>query len=225
MDLYHLINRGVDRRDIFMDDTDRHRFVYGLWSFNNVAPIANTYTFSRTATFGPTRSKSEERKPLVDIHAWCVMNNHYHLLVSAREEKGITRFITKLNVGYAKYFNERHARTGTLFQGRTRKVLIDRDAHFLYILHYIHLNPLDYLEGAKTWRERDKKAVQNTQVVLEYLNGYRWSSYLDYIGNQNFPSLISNTLRDPADDYQRSIGDHLSMHRTEKDLLSQIVLE
>ena len=77
------------------------------------------------------------------------MGNHYHLLLSERREGGISDFMRKVNVGYAKFFNEKYKRTGTLFQGRTKKVLVDSDAHFLHILHYIHLNPLDLLNGAK----------------------------------------------------------------------------
>lgn len=63
------------------------------------------------------------------------MANHYHLLLSELVEGGITLFLRKLNIGYAKYFNERHGRQGTLFQSRTKKILIERHAHFLYILH------------------------------------------------------------------------------------------
>ncbi|MFA6519841.1 MAG: hypothetical protein WCT41_03420 [Candidatus Paceibacterota bacterium] len=138
------------------------------------------------------------------------MENHYHLLLSERVAGGITRFLTKLNIGYAKYFNERNRRNGTLFQGRTKKILIGREAHFLYILHYLHLNPLDYLKGSSKWRERDKGSVKNTREALEYLNEYRWSSYLDYCEKKNFPSILTKDLfEDPHENYQKTLGEYL----------------
>ena len=150
MELYHVLNRGVEKRQIFLDDQDRKRFVSGLDLFNDRQPVDNLRLVINGTLIRPTRSKENH---LVDIHAWCLMGNHYHLLVSERIEGGITRFLMKLNVGYAKYFNERYKRSGTLFQGRTKKVHITKDLHFLHILNYIHLNPLDFSKGSQNWRE------------------------------------------------------------------------
>lgn len=122
------------------------------------------------------------------------MNNHYHLLLSERVEDGLSLFLRKLNVGYAKSFNEKYKRTGTLFQGRTKKILVNNHAHFNYILHYIHLNPLDYHTGSELWRERSHWGIANAQDALEHLDHYRWSSYLDYRGKKNFPSILSPTF-------------------------------
>lgn len=121
------------------------------------------------------------------------MKNHYHLLLSERVEGGITLFLRKLS-GYARYFNERHRRHGHLFQGRTKKILIERQEHFLYILHYLHLNSLDYFPGAKKWRERDKGTIPEISRVLEYLQNYRWGSYLDYCGISNFSSILTKSF-------------------------------
>jgi putative transposase len=152
------------------------------------------------------------------------MKNHYHLLLSELTEGGLTRFLMKLNVGYAKYFNERYTRTGTLFQGRTKKILIEHDAHFLYILHYVHLNPLDYLKGATAWRERDKSFIKNTKEALEYLNEYRWSSYLDYCGKKNFPSILTKDIFESVSDtYRKTIESYLK--DTEVSPLSSFPLE
>ncbi len=226
MEIYHLLNRGVDKRNIFLDEKDRFRFVYGLYSFNDTRPIANTYNFSRsvpsldpsTLTFGPRRSKSGERKPLVDLYGWCLMDNHYHLLVSEREPGGISQFTMKLNVGYAKYFNERYERSGTLFQGRTKKVLIECDQQFNYILHYIHLNPLDYLKGAEDWRIRSKRGIKNAEAALKYLRQYRWSSYFDYSGVKNFSSVITKKLQDNTPgEYVQSLKRYVKESETDSD--------
>lgn len=149
-----------------------------------------------------------ERERLVDIHAWCIMGNHYHLVLSEVVDEGITRFITKLNVGYAKYFNERYKRAGTLFQGRTKRVLIDSDEHFLHMLHYIHLNPLDFLKGAETWRTHE---IRSAKDALGYLDTYRWSSYLDYCEKKNFPSIITKEVFGHVfENYRREIRSYLS---------------
>ena len=125
------------------------------------------------------------------------MKNHYHLLLSERIERGLTLFLRKLNVGYANYFNEKYRRSGALFQGRTKKVLIPSSAHFLHILHYIHLNPLDYLSGAQGWRNN---RVSEPRKAKAYLEKYRWSSYMDYCGAKNFPSVAA------MDFFKDSIG-------------------
>ena len=88
----------------------------------------------------------------------------------------------KLGTGYAGYFNKKYDRVGGLFQGRFKAVLINQDSHFIHLPYYIHLNPLDLINyGGSTsivW-----------QKEMEFLENYRWSSFLDYIGKNNFPSV------------------------------------
>ncbi|HQT83006.1 MAG TPA: hypothetical protein PLW99_02570 [Candidatus Paceibacterota bacterium] len=211
MELYHVLNRGIDERRLFLDSQDYARFVHTLYEFNDTRPADNLHRL-----FNPKMkdlgglSFQRPREKLVTIHGWVLMKNHYHLLISELVEGGLVRFMTKVNVGYAKYYNERYARHGHLFQGKTKKIRIEHDAHFLYILHYLHLNPLDYLTGATKWRERDKGSVKNIREALTYLNKYRWSSYLDYCGAKNFPSLITKDLfKDASGDYREAVRDYL----------------
>ncbi len=203
MELYHALNRGVEKRSLFMDEKDRIRFVHDLWEFNDVKPAPE---FIRYRDFvNPDIGRM--RTLIVDIHGWCIMQNHYHLLLSERVEGGLALFLRKLNVGYANYFNERYKRVGTLFQGRTKKIHIDSDAYFLHILHYIHLNPLDFLKGAESWRGLE---VVNAKDALRHLQEYRWSSYLDYCGKKNFPSVITKDLfGDVFRNYQKTIQSYL----------------
>src|SRR3989344_263073 len=206
MEIYHALNRGVDGREIFKDDRDRMRFVHDLFDFNDQAPAPHMRSPGKIGGFVNTRI----RKRLVHIHGWCLMKNHYHLILSERIEGGLSLFLRKLNVGYANYFNERYSRIGTLFQGRTKKILMEHQAHFLYILHYVHLNPLDYLSGAQKWRERSKSSIKTARGALEYLNTYRWSSYLDYIGQTNFPSILSTSLfTDSPTRYEHELQEYL----------------
>lgn len=91
----------------------------------------------------------------------------------------------KLGSGYANYFNLKNRRVGSLFQGRFKAVLINQEEHFRYLPIYIHLNPLDLVRPE--WREGK---IKNYSEAIEFLKSYRWSSYLDYIGQPNFPNLI-----------------------------------
>ncbi len=194
-----------------MEDRDYLRFIHDMYEFNDVSPAdSNTgYRFKSTDIVSPYMKRSRER--LVEIHGWCLMKNHYHLLLSELVESGISLFLRKLNVGYAKSFNEKYARKGTLFQSRTKKILIKREAHFNYILHYIHLNPLDYLSGAEKWRERDYMGIKSTKDALSHLEQYRWSSYLDYAGKKNFPSILTTSLfKDALGNYSNSLSEYLT---------------
>jgi len=215
MNIYHALNRGVERRTIFVDTQDYARFVHDLYEFNDATPAGQTHT---ARTFSSSSMADirclplkRERKKLVDVHGWCIMRDHYHLLLSEKIEGGVGLFLRKLNVGYAKYFNTRYERNGYVFSGRTKKVHIENDAQFNYILHYIHLNPLDYLKGAEEWRIRSKGGIKNSNEALMYLKSYRWSSYTDYIGEQNFPSVLTTSLFGEAPGgYEKTIAKYLN---------------
>ena len=199
MELYHVMSRGVEKRKIVMDDRDRARFVHDLFVMNDSQLVRHISQPGRN-----TSDFSGSRRLLVHIHAFCLMDNHYHLLLSDVVESGIPKFIQKLNMGYTKYFNERHNRSGALWQGKHKKVHITEEKHFLYIPYYIHLNALD--STASEWREG---RVRNSVRALKDLRNYRWSSHLDYLGKKNFPSItyrnfIAESLGS-ASEYEREI--------------------
>lgn len=178
--IYHVYNRGVEKRVIFKDNQDHSRFVKGLAVFNDTNIIDDF-----NDRFNRIINKSYQTKPIVDIMAFCLMPNHYHLLLRQREDKGISKFMRKLGIGYVNYFNLKHERVGTLFQGKFKSVLIDNDSQFLYIPHYIHLNPLDLI--FPDWRE---KKTTNKKKAIDFLNNYEWSSYRDYVGGNNFDIVL-----------------------------------
>ena len=211
MEIYHVLNHSIEGRNLFLDSQDYARFVHNLYEFNDTRPADNLHRL-----FNPGMkdlgglSFRRVRKKLVEIHGWCFMKDHYHLLISELIEGGLIKFMMKVNVGYAKYYNERYRRHGHVFQGKTKKILIGNEAHFLYILHYLHLNPLDYLTGATKWRERDKNDIKNAKEALKYLDGYRWSSYLDYCDKKNFPSILTkNLFGGMFDNYQETVEEYL----------------
>lgn len=186
--LYHVVSRGVDKRKIFLDEADYFRGVHDLFEFNDIEPVNNlTYFFRRNPKdVGRPYIEKEKRrrKLLVNVHAFCFMPNHTHFLLSAVVENGIPLFMKKFNGGYAKYFNEKYQRTGTLFEGRYRRVIVENERHFIHLPYYIHLNPLDLV--IPEWRNKELRKIEK---ATKFLDSYRWSSHLDYCGIKNFPSV------------------------------------
>lgn len=185
-EVFHVFNRGVDKRKIFIYDTDYIRFLHNLFEFNNLERKNNNfYCFNKKNNDIASRYK----KRLVDIFAFCLMPNHYHLLLSPIEEDGITKFMQKVNMGYAKYFNQKYDRKGTLFESRFKNIAIKKDTHLKYIPFYIHLNPLDL--KFPEWR---KNEIKNYNEAFNFLKNYKWSSHLDYLGQNIFSSILQKEL-------------------------------
>jgi len=185
--IYHIYNRGVEKRDIFLDDKDYLRFIHDLFEFNDRDPAFNVaYYFNSKSKEVKSQYLEKERKPrklLVEILLFTLMPNHFHLLLKQKQENGIVKFMQKLGTGYTNYFNKKYDRVGGLFQGRFKAVLINEEAHLIHIPFYFHTNPIDLIYGSSTsidWRGQ-----------IEFLENYRWSSFLDYIGKKNFPSVTS----------------------------------
>ena len=189
-EIYHIYNRGVDKRDIFMDDEDRMRFIHDLYEFNDRNPALNLNDrLKRSKTnnreVGLPEIQRNPRELLVEILAFCMMDNHFHLMIRSVSENGVTEFMRKLGTGYTNYFNKKYERTGALFQGKFKSVHLEKDSHLMYLPIYIHFNPLDF--EFPEWR---KGKIKNYKKAIEFLDTYRWSSYMDYTGQKNFPSLI-----------------------------------
>jgi len=185
--IYHVYNRSVEKREIFVDDQDRFRFIHDLFEFNDEAPAVNFYykrPLIQSYEAKPRKIEQQKRKLLVEILAFVVMPNHFHLLLRQIKENGISNFMHKLGTGYTMYFNQKYERAGSLFQGTYKAVLVNQEAHFIHLPYYIHFNPLDL--KFPEWRDRE---IKNYKQAMKFLENYRWSSFLDYIGKKNFPSV------------------------------------
>ena len=185
--IYHLYNRGVEKRNIFVDNADRQRFVNGLYFYNDANPVVNTSRLCEVLL--RTVGKKEERQKLIEILAFVLMPNHYHLLVKTLVENGLTDFTRKMGTGYTNYFNIKYERVGALFQGKFKSVLIERDEQLFYIPYYIHLNPIELIDHK--WKEKE---IRDFKKTFDYLKNYRWSSFPDYIGNDNFARIINKKI-------------------------------
>ncbi len=187
-EIYHVYNRGVEKRNIFLNEKDHLRFILNLYEFNNSVPAHNVgYNFERLPI--EVRLQYPRKETLVEILAFCMMPNHYHLLVKPAKEAGLTDFMRKLGTGYTNYFNLKYNRVGALFQGKFKSVLLKQEAHFQHLPHYMHLNPLDLY--IPQWKEQ---RVEDPEKAIDILTSYRWSSFRDYIGKENFPTVTERTF-------------------------------
>jgi len=163
---YHVTARGNERRDIYRDDADRLKFLALL----------------------------ENQSERFWIRPWCyvLMNNHFHLGLETCEAN-LSRAMQWLNVSYSVWFNRRHHRSGHLFQGRFKAVLVDWEGFGLELTRYVHLNPVrvDTLGLGKADRERHRRGLGKAEERekglerRERLNSYRWSSYGATIGRES----------------------------------------
>jgi len=137
---YHIYNRGVDKRDIFMNKHDLNRFVLSIKEFNINKPIGSIQSNLKGKT-DLDRFRDKEG-PLVSIVCYCLNPNHFHFIIRQEAEGGISEFFKRLLGGYTLYFNKVHKRTGSLFQGRFKSKMIKNDAYFLKIRPYVNTNYL-----------------------------------------------------------------------------------
>lgn len=211
---YHIYNRGVEKRNIFLDDQDYRVFLHLLKFFLSPSEIQEKHPLTDLTGFNPVRLR-----PLrtlfgeIDLLVYCLMPNHYHLLAKQASRMGITKFVRKISTTYAMYFNRRYKRVGHLFQGAYKAALIENDAYLLHLSRYIHLNSV---------------ALTGSNPV-----NYPYSSYGYYLGLKSSewikPKFIldyfeSNPILLPKDinSYQRFVEDYL---QDSKEILGTLVLE
>lgn len=195
-DIYHLFNRGVEKRNIFMDESDLFRFIFSLYECNdaNFVIMRNRINnrFFRKNYIGDTYANlpafQTKREMLVEIIAFVLMPNHYHLIVRPLVEGGVSLFMKKLSNSYTGYFNDKYARKGmgALFQSAFKAVRVDGDGQFLHLVEYLFSNPVEIIEPE--WKDR---GTQDFKKAIEFVNNYKWSSYYDSIGIDNFPSVTA----------------------------------
>lgn len=221
-EIYHIYNRGVEKRNIFLDNRDYFRFIHDLFEFNDENPVLNiNYYFNPQSMEVELRyierKKRKPRKLLVEILTFCLMPNHYHLILRQKKEKGIVRFMQKLGTGYTNYFNKKYERVGGLLQGRFKAIHINKQEYLDYLFYYIHFNPFDLIEPG--WREED---IKNYQKAIKFLNSYRWSSHLDFIGKNNFPSVTQREfllkIIGGEENYKQNIKNWLQEIASRKDI-------
>ncbi len=130
--VYHVYNRGVEKRDIFLDDQDYSVFI----------GLLKKYLTGKT-TNNNNRHAFSSLKGRIDLLSFCLMPNHFHLLFYQKDEKALTQLMRRVNTGYVMYFNNRYGRVGSLFQGIYKASLVEKDDYLHRVSRYIHANPDD----------------------------------------------------------------------------------
>lgn len=212
---YHAYNRGVEKREIFLDDQDYRVFLSFLKAYLCPQldpkivlehPLAQM-TGSRPVRIRPLRSFAEE----VSLLCYCLMPNHFHLLLYQKEADGMSRFLQALCTSYSMYFNKRYRRIGTLFQGPYKAAYVDSDSYLLHVSRYIHLNPIE-LTGSRPVSMREYpyssypyylRLKQATWLHPEHVLGYFKSEQ-----RRDFRDLLSyeSFLEDYGEDSRFVIG-------------------
>jgi len=208
---YHIYNRGIDKRIIFKSIHDYRRFMMLLYVANSDEPIKLDNFINILRKDYQEIFSCKRGNQLISIGAWCLMPNHFHILVKEEVEGGITKFMQRLGTGYSMYFNIKYQRTGSLFGGPFKSKHIADDRYLKHLFGYISLNPLD-LEFSEWEGLIDK---QSPKIWQEFLKKYQYSSFLEYTGVERCEGSILNKEAFPKyfsnkNDFEDFIDNYLS---------------
>lgn len=185
--VYHIFNRGVNKQQIFNQKRDYQRFLQTLtyYQYQGPKPRFSNHQLYRVKDF----SKNPK---IVEVICYCLMPNHFHLLVRQLEDGGVSEFMRKIGNSYTKYHNIKHRRIGPLFQGEFKAVTVESDEQLIHVSRYIHLNPF-------------------VADLTKNLVSYEHSSYPAYLGlTQDIlisPKIVLDLFKD-AGGYKKFVDDH-----------------
>jgi putative transposase len=211
---YHLYNRGVEKRNIFVDEQDYKVFISYLKLY--LLPKKIIYEEIKKKNL-PLQEFSEKIIKISNLNnffdkirllCFCLMPNHFHFLLQQKDTHDMDLFIQSILTKYVRYFNPKYERVGPLFQGRYKAVLVEKEDYFLHLSHYIHLNPQEilsegqqlvsypwssysaYVKGWKLdWLKKD--------LILSYferVKGYGYSSYQGFVEGYKEDLLLEKNL-------------------------------
>lgn len=184
--IYHIYNRGAHKADIFLTNIDYARFQLLLFLSNSIHPIHTANLLrqykNKGLSFINVYSGEDREQLLVDVLAYALMPNHFHLILRQRVENGISIFMRKLGTAYSSYFNAIHEHSGTVFQGTFKSTFVDVSEYLRWLFAYVALNPLDV--GFPSWKER---GVSDPQTAYDFLKNYPHASFPDMCGEAKRP--------------------------------------
>jgi len=202
-EIYHTLNRGVASQPVFLNKRNYQRFLETIFYYQNKELPLSYSAFlelSRERKEELLRRLKEKAQFLVEIIAFCLMPNHFHLLLKQIEENGISVFMSKLCNSYTRYFNTIQKRVGHLFQGKFKAVRIETEEQLLHVCRYIHLNPYS------------SYIVKN----LKDLEVYPYSSLPEYLALQKTDfcqkEIVLAQFKNPAD-YKKFVFDQADYQR------------
>lgn len=194
---YHLYNRGVEKRDIFLDEQDYAVFLSYLKEYLTPKDKDELYLISTSKEHTYAERQKAEKMLLlnnffgeIELLAYVLMPNHYHLLIKQNNERSMENFLNSIGTRYTMYFNRKYKRIGSLYQGVYKAVLIETDGQLLHISRYIHLNPKGNISFPSSFP--DYLGLKETSWLKpEYI--------LNYFAKTNTENSYSNFVEAPAD--------------------------
>ena len=191
----HIYNRGHRREPIVRDAKDKWHFLQMLYYFNANFTPPNPFRQLRELLNPRFNSRLEwpekwpKREPIVTILTFCLMENHFHLLLKETQKGGIAKFMLKLGVGMANFFNTKYQEVGSLFQGAYKAKLVDEDAYLNHLSVYIQVkNPFKMYPGGI------EKAKKEFDKAYDFATDYPYCSLADYAGKRNSPIIDKELL-------------------------------
>jgi len=186
---FHILSRAVEGREIFKEKEDCLRFIFQMYAANTGKPAFNLrrkdiVEIARNILAGEKIASDaviNEHPPLVSILSFSLVFNHYHFSLVANVKGGITSFMQRLNIGFAKYINLKYKRRGALFESRYKAVPVQSDFQMDAVLRYINIiNPLDVYQPG--WRD---VGLTDQERAFKFLDEYQFSSFPDIFGRRN----------------------------------------
>lgn len=173
---YHVYNRGVEKRLIYKDVQDYKVFLNYLKEYLSKPPaLSEIKKISFTLqgqTFKGVERRAKNYFGKIELLSYCLMPNHFHLLVKQISAVNLKEFMKSLTTKYSMYFNKKYKRNGSLFQGRYRGILITDEPYLLHLSRYIHLNPAEFTKDLTS----------------------AYSSYADYLGLRHTPWIKPDVI-------------------------------
>jgi putative transposase len=164
--IYHIYNRGVEKRVIFEDHTDYKMFLHclkeALLSPDKLLKQPHVFTL-KGESFKGVMKPVKNYFGNIELLAYCLMPNHFHLIIKQKNDRIMDSFMRSIATRYSIYFNKKYRRVGSLFQGPYKAVLVDDDIYLLHLSRYLHRNSLLY-----------------TKNLID-----AYSSYADYLGKRH----------------------------------------
>ncbi len=211
---YHIYNRGIDKRLIYKSNSDYQRFETLLYLGNSAEAIRLDDIVNKNKKKISDIFLEDKGESLVSIGCWCIMPNHFHILVRQEVDGGITKFMKKVGTAYSMYFNKKYDRKGALFGGLFKSKHVGDDKYMRHLFGYIHLNPLDI--KFKGWQNLVEK--NHSSIWKRFLDEYKYSSYFNYCNDGQFKAQILNTNAFPeyfsqANSFNYFIDSYLSFNK------------
>lgn len=193
--IMHVVKRGSRGLPIVKDDSDRYRYIKCLFYLNDAnRPIhweRDVRDIKKGLHFNRPHSWQKERDEFVDILSYCLHDNHHHLMLRARLDDGITRFLQSLGGSMTQVFNKKYGGRGSIFQGKPQKRIVESDEYLKKLYVYINIK-----NSFERYSKGFDAALNNFDSAFREAKDYPFSSLPDLIGDRNSPIIAKSYFND-----------------------------